>query len=82
MKTTYPIVKKNNQYRVNLGTHEMIYDQNGHYLGQWQPLSVGNHYFGEDFIDAVDGGIMFRGVVVPVADLTHSEMDNLEFIGP
>lgn len=79
MKTTYPIIKKNNEYRVNLGTHEMIYDQNGHYLGQWQgDMETGD---GEIFLKAIDGGIMFRGVVVPIDDLTHSEMDNLEFIG-
>lgn len=78
MSKTYPIVKKNNRYLVDLGTHEMVYDQWGHYLGQYQDYSDGP---GQILIKAVNGGITFRGVVVPIADLTHSEMTNLEFVG-
>ena len=76
MKISYVIVKINNRYIVDLGTHEMVYDQNGHYLGQYQPnMELGAGYI---WIAAIEGGVMFRGVVVPIADLTHSEMDNLE----
>lgn len=78
MPRTYPIIKKNHRYLVNLGTHEMVYDTHGHYIGQWQPDMDRP---GDIFIRAIDGGIMFRGVVVPIPDLTHSELTNLEFVG-
>lgn len=79
MTKPYPIVKKNNRYLVDLGTHEMVYDQFGHYIGQYQADMESGA--GEIFIHAIDGGIMFRGVVVPVDDLTHSEITNLEYVG-
>lgn len=82
MQRSYPIVKKNNRYLVDLGTHEMVYDAHGHYIGQYQGDSLDGAWPNREiFIGAIDGGIMFRGVVVPIADLTHSELTNLEFVG-
>lgn len=70
------IVKKNNEYRVDFGTHEMVYDNCGHYLGQWQDDTETG---GRIFLKGDNRCIWSRTVPVPVPSLTAEQLNNLEY---